>query len=708
MSSISTSIAIYDKVSAPINNIISALSDMCDAYESVERSMGKGFDTSKIVSARAALDRAADSVIQLGRNTDNAESEQKEYNRAVSNGGSAMDGLVGKVAGLVATYASLQTVGKLVNLSDEMALTTSRLGLLVEGEEEVKQLQKDIYEAAQRSRGEYQAMANTVTKLGLVADKAFSGTEEMVAFSELLNKNFVVGGASATEQASAMYQLTQAMGSGRLQGDEYRSIIENAPLLAKSIEDYMRNVQGATGTMKEWAAEGLLTADVIKAAVFESADEVEQRFAQMPMTWGQVWTMMKNNALMRFQPVLDKINSLANNAEFQQNITNVMTGLANVVNFALDAIDVISGVASFMYDNWSLLEPIVWGLVFALGAWVLMLGIAKVGMLIHSAVTAISSLANGTWTWSTFAQTAAQQGLNAALLACPLTWIIILIIAVIAVIYLVIAAIIKATGSTQSAMGIICGAFSVAVAFIWNLLLSLLDFILGIINALVNPWIAWINFFGNLFNDPIGSIIHLFGDFADNILGIIETIARGIDKVFGSNLAGSVAGWREGLDSKIDEWASKYGNGSYEAVVDSMNLSSESLGLKRWGYGDAYQSGYDWGDELADKFSIDMDSQNNMFDPESYDAANAPSNIANTSDNTDKMVDSLDISSEDLKYLRDIAERDVINRFTTAEIKVEMTNNNNISSDTDLDGIVDYLVNGVSDAMAIAAEGVPA
>ncbi len=699
MASISTSIAIYDKVSAPINNMISALTDMCDAYESVERSMGKGFDTSKIVSARAAIDRAADSVVKLGRNTDGAEDEQREYNRAVQSGDSAMDGLVGKVAGLVATYASLQTVGKLVNLSDEMTLTTSRLGLLVEGEEEVAKLQEQIYEAAQRSRGEYQAMANTVTKLGLVADKAFSGTEEMVAFSELLNKNFVVGGASATEQASAMYQLTQAMGSGRLQGDEYRSIIENAPLLAKSIEDYMRNVQGATGTMKEWAAEGLLTADVIKAAVFESADEVEERFAQMPMTWGQVWTMMKNNALMQFQPVLDKINSLANNAEFQQNITNLMSGLANVAKFALSAIDVIASVASFMYDNWSLLEPIVWGLVFALGAWVLMLGIAKVGMLIHSAVTAISSLANGTWTWSTFAQTAAQQGLNAALLACPLTWIIILIIAVIAVIYLVIAAINKFAGTSISATGVICGAFAWLGATIWNIFAGLVNSLIQTIwSYFVEPFIGIIEWILNACNGGFtsfgGAVANLIGQCISWFLSLGKIVTTIIDAIFGTDWTGGLTS----LQDKVTSWGKDEEN--------AITISREAPQLKRLDATDAWDSGYSFGEGLADKFSIDMDSQNNMFDSESYDAANAPSNIANTSDNTDKMVDSLDISSEDLKYLRDIAERDVINRFTTAEIKVEMTNNNNISSDTDLDGIVNYLANGVNEAMSIAAEGV--
>lgn len=722
MASISTSIAIYDKISAPINNMIGALTDMCDALESVEKSMGRGFDTSKIVTARAAIDKAAQSVVQLGKNTDSAEDEQKQYNNAVKSGASGVGSLVDKVTGLVAAYASIQTVQKAVELSDTMTQTSARLGLINETYESlqnVEEIEQKIYQSAQRSRGSYQETANSVAKLGQTASKAFSGTDEIIAFTELLNKNFVVGGASATEQASAMYQLTQAMGSGRLQGDEYRSIIENAPLLAESIEDYMRDVQGATGTMKEWAAEGQLTADVIKAAVFNSAGKVEQKFADIPMTWGQAMTMMKNQALMTFQPVLEKINGLINNEEFQQKITNVMSGLANVANFALSAIDIITSVASFMYDNWSLLEPIVWGLVFALGAWILMLGIAKVGMLIHSAVTAISAMANGTWTWSTFAQTAAQHGLNAALLECPLLWIILLIIAVIAVVYLVIAAINKFAGTSISATGLICGAFAWLGATIWNIFAGLVNGLIQIVwSYFVEPFLGIIEWILNACNGGFtsfgGAVANLIGQCISWFLSFGKVVTKIIDAIFGTDWTSSLTS----LQEKVTSW------GKDEEA--SISISREAPTLKRLDATDAYNSGYDFGAGLADKFSIDTTEPDtskyedmvesyggNLFDPDAYgtggyDAANMPANIANTSDNTDKMTDSLDISSEDLKYLRDIAERDVVNRFTTAEIKVEMTNNNNVSSETDLDGIVDYLVSGVNEAMTIAAEGVPA
>lgn len=683
MATISTAIEVHDKVSRPINMMVTAITHLCNAFDTAESSLDSAFDTSAVQQARSAIAQCAKAVTQLESNTDRVEDEQRKYNRAIQDGSGAMSGLISKVGGLVTSYASLRTIGATVKLSDEMAQTTARFGMLVEGEEEVLALKEKIYQSAQRSRGAYQETANSVAKLGLVAGKAFSGTDEIIAFAETLNKNFVVGGASATEQASAMYQLTQAMGSGRLQGDEYRSIIENAPLLAKAIEDYMVNVQGAKGTMKEWASEGKLTANVIKAAVFKSAEDVEQRFNEMPMTWNQIWTKMKNTALMKFQPVLDKINNIANNKKLQKGIIKLTNAFSKIATVAVGAINVISEVASFMYDNWSYIEPIIFGVVGALATYRTTLLITKGIEMAVAVAKGLMAAAQWACTSATWAEVTAQWGLNAAMYSCPLVWIIALIFALIAVILLVVVAMNKAAGKSVSVAGIICGAFAWLAATTWNITAgsvnSILQFlwasfaepIVGIIEWILNVCNGGFDSFGGAVANLIGQIISWF-------LSLGQVVTKIIDAIFGTN-------WTAGLTSlqnKVLAW------GKNENAI-TLDRNAPEL-LKRVDATDAYNAGYSFGENVADKFNPDE----------------ILSNLYGLVDNTDDMKDSMEIASEDLKYLRDIAEREVINRFTTAEIKVEMTNNNSISSEMDLDGIVDYLVVGVNDAMARTAEGV--
>jgi ABC-type multidrug transport system fused ATPase/permease subunit len=283
----------------------------------------------------------------------------------------------------------------------------------------------------------------------------------------------------------------------------------------------------------------------------------------------------------------------------------------------------------------------------------------------------------------------------------PVSIVVMAIILLISLIYSAIAVINKFTGANISATGVIVGALTSAVAFVWNLFLGLVDMVLGLLNYLVNPFIAFANFFGNLFRDPIGAIIRLFGDMADNVLGIIESIAKAIDKVFGSSLADTVSGWRTGLDAKIEAFANEHGNGKYEQVMEELNLDSSTFGAERWAYGDAWDYGYELGEGLGDKVS-------DMFggDALDYTYEDLMSKVGDIDDNTSAISDSMDITSEDLKYLKDLAERDTINRFTTAEIRIEQTNNNNINSEMDIDGVVDKLTEGVNEAMEKVAEGV--
>ena len=674
MATISTQIQLYDRVSAPIMKMIGAVEKVTSSLLTVENGMDRGFDTAPIFEAQKAAEQAAIQMQEIGKDIEKNKNAQSRFNREVSNGSSAIGGLARKVGGLVAAYASIQTVGKVVNLSDTLTQTNARLGMLVDSQEEVDQLQQQIYESAQRSRGAFQASADAVAKMGIMAgvgdsvNDTFKSTEELVAFTEQLNKQFTIAGTSQEGISAAMLQITQAMSSGVLRGEELNSVFEQAPTIIQAIADYM---DVPIGSIRAMAEEGQLTADIVKNAMLSAAEETDAKFQNMPKTWGQLWTMAKNNALMAFQPILNAINQLANDDGLQKFVTKAVSGFKTIA-------------------------PVILGVVAALALYKTVMGIATAVTAAQAAIQGVKAAADAIMTASTAAATAGQSAFNAALYACPLTWIIGLIIALIAVIIAVIAWIGKATGAAESSLGAISGAILSFVAFVWNAIVGMINGIIQIAWSAVEPFIGIIEWILNVCNGGFDS----FGDAVANLIGQIiswflslgKVVTTIIDAIFGTN-------WTDGLSSLQDKVLAWGKNDK------AITISREAPQLERWAYGDAFETGAAFGDGISNAFSA-MGGTDNMFDTSSYgsgyDAENVPANIAEIADNTE----SLDINSEDLKYLRDIAERDVINRFTTAEIKVEMTNNNNISSDRDLDGIVDYLVVSVNEAMETAAEGI--
>lgn len=702
MASISTSIELYDRVSAPINKMLSALGNMCTAFESVETSMDSGFDTSAIEEARRATEQAALEVIQLGNDIEQNQDHQENYNRSVRSGASAMDGLTRKVAGLVATYVSLQTVSKAMDLSDTMTQTTARLDMMNDGLQTTEQLQQMIYQSAQRSRGSYQESADAVAKMGIMAKDAFNSNAELVAFVEQLNKQFTIAGTSQEGVSAAMLQLTQAMSSGVLRGEELNSVFEQAPTIIQSIADYL---DVPIGQIREMAAEGQISSEIVKNALLSAAEETDAKFAQMPMTWGQVFTSVKNQALMAFQPVLDKINEIANNPDFQVFASNAVGALSTIAMYLLQIMEFAGMVATFIGENWSIIAPIVMGIVTALGLYagasMVINTINGISAMMESTKAAAQMMATG----ATLAETAAQHGLNAALMACPLTWIILLIIAIIAIIYAVCSAIAKLTGVANSGFGVITGGINVVIQFFKNLGLSVANIALGIGNAIA----ALGSNMMTAFNNAICSIQSWFWGLLSTAMSVVEGICAALNKLPFVEFDYS------GISAKADEYATKAAEAEgnkqdYKSIGDAFNEGMSTFDTFQDGWAsDAFSAGAAWGDGVADSVSgaFSMDSfEIPEYEATGYDASQIPANIADTAGNTGSMADSMDITSEDLKYLRDIAETEVVNRFTTAEIKVEMTNNNNVSSDMDLDGMVDYLATGVNEAMEKAAEGV--
>lgn len=709
MATIRTAIALYDGVTSPLRNMQKAMGIVLNSFESMQRASSNAVDVSAIQEAREELARAETAFDSIEQNIRDANDQQQRFNHSIRDGSSAADGLWQKMKGIAATVGGMIGLKQTLGTSDQLTQTNARLNnALIKFDDggSIEELEAKVMASAQRSRAYYMDTAAAVAKLGTNAMDAFTNMDEVIAFSELVNKSFVIGGAGAQEQSAAMLQLTQAMASGVLRGEELNSIFENAPGIIQSIAKYLDVPIGQIRTM---ASEGQITTDIVKNAMFEAADDIENKFSNMPKTWGQIWTGMKNKALSIFAPILNKLNQIANSSKFEAVSNGVIGALAAIASVATVVLDLLINGASWVVDNWSWLSPVIYGVAAALGVYYgAQLAANTVGLIskgVHIAMAGakmIQLAATGALTAATAAQTAEQYGLNAAMYACPLVWIIILIIALVALFYAAVAAVNKFAGTSVSATGIICGAFMAALAFIGNIFIALWNVAAEVFVLIYNLVATVANFIGNVFNDPVGAVCRLFFDLADTVLGVLQALASAIDAIFGSNLAGAVQGWRDSLGGWVDE---TFGKGT-EVMA---KMSADDLKLDRFEYGAAFDLGYNFGEGIDSKVS-------GLFDGSAMDSMGAfdigntldgiYGNTGDTAGNTAAMSDALDITEEDLSYLRDIAEREAINRFTTAEIHVEQHNENHISKDADLDGIMDAWANDFAEKLDVSEEGV--
>lgn len=535
---------------------------------------------------------------------------------------------------------------KIIELADNMTQTNARLDLINDGLQTTAELQDKIVASAQRARASYQATADVVSKLGLLAGDAFKSNDEMIAFAELMQKAFTVSGASIQEQTAAMYQLTQAMAAGRLQGDEFRSIMENAPMLAQAIEDYMHNVMGVEGTLKDMSAEGLITADVIKNAMFSAADDIENKFKEMPMTFGQIGTIVGNTLLQTFEPVIQGIGK----------------------------------GAQWIYDNWSTLEPIFWGLTAAVGA--------------YTAITAIQTAV-------TWLSVEANRALIATMLSNPVLWIALAIGVLIGMIYKWVQSVGGLEIAWKIAMNGILTAWDwVKIGFftgvywvldLWDKLkLGIMAAGVAIQNFMGDMKAGVLNILQNMVNGAIG-IINDFINILNKIPGVsIDTIQK---VTFGTTAQMENDAAKRAREADLQNFKNNIEAGmvARDAALSQMKYDAITATAQRQAEINAMRA------ETAAK------EANTGF---SFDYDNMMNNIADIAGNTAKMADSMEISEESLEYMRDLAEQQAINRFTTAEINIEMNNENHINSELDIDGIVAHLEDKVYETMVIAAEGV--
>lgn len=701
-----------DTANAELEELRSQLNQALQAQEALNQAV----DNMDVSAANAAYNQLSSTVASTERYIrDNADA-QGNLNQQIQAGVNTSNELVDTVKRLALAYLSMQSVQKVLDVSDELAMTTARLNTMNQAFNEINgtatetdTIVKQIYASAQNARGSFGDMAAVVAKFGNNARDAFASQDEVIAFANLIQKQMTIAGASTQEASNAMLQLSQALGSGVLRGDELNSIFEQAPNLIQSIADYL---DVPIGKIREMAQDGQLTADTVKAAIFSSAEDINAKFEAMPMTWGQVWTSFQNSALMAFQPVLDKVNELANNDQFQGFVENAIGLLAQLAVYVLDFFNTLASIGAFISDNWSIIAPIVYGVIAALIAYAAISGIVAAVNGVMALSASVHAAAEAMQAGATFTATAAQYGLNAALMACPLTWIILLIIAVIAAIFAVCNAIAKMTGVANSGFGVITGGINVVIQFFKNLGLSVANIALGIGNAIA----ALASNMMTAFHNAICNVQSWFYNLLSTALTVIEGICAALNKLPFVEFDYS------GISSAADDYASKAAEAAgnkedYKSIGDAFNEGMSTFDTFQDGWAaDAFNAGASWGDGVADKVSgmfsmdnidltggVDTSMLSNDF---ANNAAQTAANTADTADSAGRIADSVDISKENLKYLRDIAETEAINRFTTAEIEVTMNNNNTVSSDMDIDGMVDHLSAGVLEAMEQAAEGV--
>jgi tape measure domain-containing protein len=579
-----------------------------------------------------------------------------------------------------------QAAGKLTNLSDEYSGIVARIKLITASAEEAAAMNDQIYYSALRARGSYSGMADAVSKIGLTAKEAFPDPKAIVPFVENIQKLFTVGGTGIEQQKDAMLQLTQALGSGKLQGDEFRSIAEAAPMIEQIVARYMGVTQGE---LKQLSTDGQITAEIMKNAILGATDEINAKFADMPVTWGQIWQNMQTVAFRAFIPVFNQLSAIANSPAAKQFGETMERGFIAAGMAIAGIINNARWLAGVFQENEVVITPIVWGFVAVLAVANMSLIQAGISATVAAAASAAHAIASAGETAAILALILAQDGLNAAFAACPLTWILYGIVAVVVVFYLAVAAVNHFAGTSLSATGLIFGAFMWLFAGIWNIVAFTVNIFMAFAEFFVNVWKDPLAAVHNLFASIWNGIVDLVGKAISSIISMIKQIP-GIDKVIG-DYSFSPDSLKVGMTPIEDGWTAPR-----MKMLDGANEGT-------WGYGVGsnlrFENPFPKAPEAPAPFPVPAVPGVNADD--------VGKNTKDTADNTGKIKDAMEITDEDIKYLRDIAEQEVINKYTTAEVKIEMGGiHNSVSNDMDIDGMVRYINDSLFDAMTAGAEKV--
>ena len=690
MAEINASINLLNGMTQPLMSVIGTVNTMISTLNKVNNT-NINIDTSVLKASQSILNNASADLLRYQEQIENKINSntvaQENFNNSLRSASTASDNLFKKIKRVAAAYLGIQTVKAGINLSDTMTQNTARLNLMNDGNQSTEELQKMIYQSAQSSRGNFLDVSQVVSKLGILAPNAFKSNQEAILFSELMAKSFKIGGASQQEQSAGMYQLTQALASGRLQGDEFRSIMENAPILAQAIS---KSLGVSIGTLREMSSEGKITADVVKNAMFSASQEINSQFESIPMTFTDIVTQIKNTAIQGFQPIAKQINSILNSDRMKEFINSSVILIGKLTSVLSSSINLIAGVGAVIYDKWSLIAPILGTVVAGITAYNVALGVIAVKTAIVKGATLAYNLAliaqnalHGVNNTALIASTAAQWGLNAAMLACPITWIVAGIILAVGALYLGVAAFNKFTGATISATGIITGAIYGIGAHIYN-----------IIATSVNMFISFTEFLANIFTHPVVAIKRLFINMGLSIINIIKSTMSIVDKIIDTGISDKLSDIESNLKVKLEAT-------TVEGYRDFKTATGGRLDyMKLKDTGEVVTKGYTTGENLSNSLSLtsNLGLNNGILDKTN-------GYLGQIAGNTAKTNSSLDLTKEELKYMRDLAEQEVINRYTTASMKVEVSNNNNISNSLDIDEVAEMFTNKLVESAAIVAEG---
>lgn len=566
--------------------------------------------------------------------TETMKNETQKLAEEQMNTQKTMGGLTNSVKGLLSAYIGFQGISKLLDMSDTLVSTTARLNLINDQLQTTAELNDMIFASANRTRASYTETAAFVAQLGSMAGDAFSSTAEIVAFAEQINKQLVISGASGESASAAIFQLQQALASGVLRGEELNSVMEQTPIIAQSIVDYLGI---SKGELRDMAAEGKITADIVKNAMFAAAEETNAKFEEMPMTWSQVFTIFGNYAIRALQPVLMGLSWVANNLEIIGPLVLAAGGAFAIFQIAA---------------NWTKIAA------FATAAY-------------NGAVTLLS-VGYGILTGQISLATAAQTLFNGALAASPIGLVLMGVTLLVGALYAGVAAYNKLTDSSVSATGIIGGAMYTLGAYVYN-----------IVAAMYNTFASFVNFLGNVFNNPVAAVKILFYDMVVNVLSYLRTLVGGLESTLNA-IPGIEVNLTGGLDSLIGKFTS-----AAETAKSESGWVEYVKGMDYKDLAGAFATGYDKG---ANFNPFGEYPSGDPYDPTWSDMAASLDEIA---DDTGSIKKAVNMSQEDIKLIVDMAARRYVNNINlTAQTPVITINGANTgNTEADRKALADTLKN---------------